>query len=727
LSLAYTPGVAVPCLEIKRDPEAAYKYTSKGNLVAVVTNGSAVLGLGDIGGLAGKPVMEGKAVLFKRFADIDVYDLEIDSHDPEDIIRTVQLLEPTFGGINLEDIRAPECFYIEERLKELMDIPVFHDDQHGTAIISGAALINALDIVGKDPKHVKVVYNGAGAAGIACADLHVLLGVQPENMIMCDSKGVLYVGREDGMNPYKAKYQRETDQRALADALRGADVFIGVSAKDVVTGEMAASMAENPIIFAMANPDPEITPEAVLAVRQDAIMATGRSDYPNQVNNVLGFPFVFRGALDVRARAITDEMKIAAAMGLAELAREDVPEAVSRAYGNEEFRFGRNYIIPKPFDSRVLTSVAPAVARAAIESGVARVEIDLEEYPAILETRLGHSPEIMRSVINKSIGDPRRIVLPEGAEPKILRAARIILDQGIGQPVLLGVRKLIVNVAREHEIELDGLEIVDPTDSSNGELYSETLYWMRQRKGITREVANELIATPMYFGAMMVRSGDADCLLAGVTQNYPDTIRPALQVVGVREEGTVVAGLHMVVVRGKTLFFADTTVNIDPSAEVLAEIALLAAGTVRRFDVVPHVAMLSYSNFGSVRHESSDRVRKAAQLVKDRAPDLELDGEMHADTALVVEFLERHSFSTLNHTANTLIFPNLDAGNIAYKLMEQVGGAQVIGPILMGAAKSVHVLARGCSVDHIVNMAAITVVDAQMRPKTDHRLSENTA
>ena len=717
LSLAYTPGVAEPCRLIEQDPEEAYRYTAKSNLVAVVSNGTAVLGLGNIGALAGKPVMEGKGVLFKRFADIDVFDLELDTTDPDLFVQTVKVLEPTFGGINLEDIRAPECFYIEEKLKEIMDIPVFHDDQHGTAIISGAALINAIELAGKDIADVRVVYNGAGAAGIACADLHVLLGVRRENIVMCDSKGVIHQGRAEGMNPYKARYAAETDLRTLEQAMRDADVFVGVSVKDAVTQDMVRGMSANPIIFAMANPDPEITYEDAREARSDAIMATGRSDYPNQVNNVLGFPFVFRGALDVRARAITDSMQIAASKALAELARETVPDAVSRAYGDEEFHFGREYIIPKPFDTRVLTRVAPAVARAAMDGGVARTEIDIGEYVEELESRLGHSPEIMRRVTHKAARDPKRIVLPEGSDHRIVRAARIIADHGIGIPVLLGERTAVDDIARVHELNLDDVEVISPSDSPNIAAYSDALYRLRQRKGVTREVARELTRQPMYFGSMMVRMNDADCLLAGVTQTYPDTIRPAMQIVGVDEGHTKVAGLYIIIVNGSTLFFADTTVNIDPTADDLAEIALLAAETTRRFDVEPRIAMLSCSNFGSIRHPAADRVRRATEIVKERAPHIEIDGEMQVETALTPYILERYPFSTLRRPANTLVFPNLDAGNIAYKLLEQIGGAQVIGPILMGAGRPVHVLARGSNVDHIVNMAAIAVLDAQERER----------
>ncbi len=715
LSLAYSPGVAVPCLRIRDDAEAAYLYTSKGNLVAVISNGSAVLGLGNIGALAGKPVMEGKGVLFKRFADIDVFDLELDTADPDEFIRTVKLLEPTFGGVNLEDIKAPECFYIEERLKELMDIPVFHDDQHGTAIISGAALINALELVGKDISEIRVVYNGAGAAGIACAELHALLGVRRENMTMCDTRGVIYEGREAGMNPYKERFAAKTDARTLAEAMVDADAFVGVSVKGAVTPEMVASMGDAPIVFGLANPDPEIGYWEAKEARSDAIVATGRSDFPNQVNNVLGFPFLFRGALDVRARSIDDSMKIAAAEALAELAREEVPEAVSKAYGSETFRFGPDYVIPKPFDHRVLTRVAPAVAKAAMASGAARIDIDLDAYVTELDKRLGGTPEIMRRVFHKAMGDPKRIVMPEGTNARIVKAAHIVADQGIGKPTLLGDVDKVRAVAAADEIPLDGIEVIDPARSERAADYADSLFTLRARKGVTQATAGELVRQPIYFGSAMVHGGDADCLLAGVTTNYPRTIRPALQVAGVKPGRTKAAGLYMIVTPERTLFFADTTVNIDPSAETLAEIAMLSAETVRNFDVEPRVAMLSYSNFGSVRHPSAERVRQATELVKKLAPDLMIDGEMHIDTALSAEALERHPFSALTSPANVLVFPGLAAGNTAYKLMQHVGGAQVIGPILMGVAAPVHVLSRDSDVDHIVNMAAIAVIDAQER------------
>ncbi len=714
LSLAYTPGVAIPCLKIKENPDDAYEYTAKGNLVAVVSNGTAVLGLGDIGALAGKPVMEGKAVLFKRFADIDAIDIEINSHDPDEIIRVVKLLEPTFGGINLEDIKAPECFYIEETLKRELSIPVFHDDQHGTAIISGAALLNALELVGKRIDEVKVVFNGAGASGIACAQYYLRLGVRRENLILCDSKGVIYKGRKEGMNPWKEALAAETDARTLAEALRGADVFVGLSVANCVTPDMVRSMAERPIIFAMANPDPEISWEEAKAARPDAIMATGRSDYPNQVNNVLGFPFIFRGALDVRATTINEEMKLAATRALAALAKEDVPDAVIRAYGGERLRFGPDYLIPKPFDYRVLIWEASAVAQAAMETGVARLQIDIEEYKERLESRLGKAREVMRVVINQAKRDPKRVVFPEGENERVLRAAHILVDEGIARPVLLGNPERIRSAAEELGIALEQIEIIDPLQSPKFEEYAQELYQLRQRKGVTISEARTLMRNPTVYGAMMVRKGDADALIAGVTQHYPDTIRPALQIIQMRDGVSRVSGLFMMILKDKVYFFADTTVNIEPTAEELAEIAICAAEVARRFHIEPRIAMLSFSNFGSAKHRFVEKVRRATELVRERAPELMVDGEMQADTAVVPELIEEHyPFSTLKGGANVLIFPDLQSANIAYKLVQRLGGAEAIGPILMGMRKPVHVLQRGCEVKDIVNIAAIAVVDAQ--------------
>ncbi len=715
LSLAYTPGVAVPCMEIFHDPNAVYKYTAKGNLVAVVTNGTAVLGLGNIGPAAGKPVMEGKGVLFKRFADIDVFDIELAANDPKDVIRACQMLEPTFGGINLEDIKSPECFEIEEELRRTLKIPVFHDDQHGTAIISGAALLNAVEIAGKKIDEVRVVVNGAGASAISCSEHYIALGVQRANIVLCDTKGTIYKGRTAHMNVYKERLASPTAARTLTEALVGADVLIGLSSANCVTGEMLGPMAANPIVFAMANPDPEITYEEATAARPDVIMATGRSDYPNQVNNVLGFPFIFRGALDVRATTINSEMKLAATRALAELAKEDVPDAVRRAYGVEEMSFGREYIIPKPFDSRVLIWVASAVARAAMDTGVAQKPVALDQYREQLERRLGKAHEVMRVVAHKARRKPKRVVFPEGEEHKILRACQILVDEKIANPVLVGSREVIEAAIEELRLELDGVEIVDPSVYPKMNGYIDEYYRFRQRKGITRVEAEGLRHSPTLLGAMMLHMGDADALVAGLTQHYPDTIRPALQVIPLLKGRTKVAGMYMLITpRGGIYFLADTTVNIEPTADDLAEIAIAAAAKVRDFDVTPRVALLSFSNFGSTRHPLADKVRKAVDIVRRREPSLMIDGEMQADTAVTPEILETtYPFSTLRGGANVLVFPNLESGNIAYKLLMRIGGAEAIGPILMGLSRPVHVLQRGCEVSDIVNVAAIAVVDAQ--------------
>lgn len=714
LSLAYTPGVAEPCLEIARDEELAYEYTAKGNLVAVISNGTAVLGLGDIGPLAGKPVMEGKGVLFKRFADIDVFDIEINTKDVKEFIRCVQLLEPTFGGINLEDIKAPECFYIEEELKRTMNIPVFHDDQHGTAIISGAALLNACELAGKELDKIRVVFNGAGASAYACAKLYIQLGVKKENIIMCDTKGVIYKGRTEHMNEFKEFFAVETNARTLADAMKDADVFVGLSVGNVVSKEMVRSMAKNPIVFAMANPYPEITYEDAIDARKDIIMATGRSDYPNQVNNVLGFPFIFRGALDVRAKAINDEMKIAASYALARLAKEEVPESVIRAYGGVPLKFGREYIIPKPFDPRVLTYVAPAVAKAAIETGVARKLIeDWDEYKQNLLERLGISKQIIRVAIDKAKGNQKRIVFPEGNQIKILKAAEILVDEQIAKPILLGNEEEIRKIIKENNINSNGFEIVDLEKFEHFNDYVETFYQLRQRKGVTRVEAEKYMKMPNYFGAMMVYKNHADGLISGLTSHYPDTIRPALQIIKSAPGVKKVSGLYIMLVKKEAYFFADTTVNVDPSAEDLAEIAILAAETAKRFNIEPKIAMLSFSNFGNAPYPQSEKVAKAVEIVRTKRPDLIIDGEMQADTAVYPEILQQDfPFARIKDKANVLIFPNLDAGNIAYKLLWRVGNADAIGPILMGMRKPVHVLQRGCDVEDIVNMAAIAVVEA---------------
>ena len=720
LSLAYSPGVAEPCLEIEKNPDDAYKYTAKGNLVAVVSNGSAVLGLGNIGALAGKPVMEGKGVLFKSFADIDVFDIEVDTQDPDELIRTVQLLEPTFGGINLEDIKGPECFYIEEKLKELMDIPVFHDDQHGTAIISAAGMLNALEIVGKNVADVKMVVNGAGAAGIACANLAITMGIDKNNVILCDTKGVIYKGRSNGMNEYKERLAAETSARTLEDAMVDADIFFGVSAKGALTKDMLKSMAADPIVFAMANPDPEITPPDAKAVRSDVIIGTGRSDYANQVNNVLCFPFLFRGALDTNASAINDEMKLAAVRALAELAKLDVPDSVRKAYGGESIQFGREYVIPKPFDPRVLLHVAPAVAQAAMDTGVARRPIeDMEKYLESLEAMQGRSKEIMRGLINKAKACPKRIVFPEGEEDKILRAAQILLTEKIAVPILLGNEDLITKRSQEMFLDLDGIEIIDPANCDKREDYIQSLLAKRQRKGVTQSGARRrMLNNYNYFGAMMVAKGDADSMLSGINHHYPETIRPALEVIGKQDKLSKVHGMYMMVFKKKVVFFSDATVDVDPTAEELAETAILTAEKVRQFGIEPRVAMLSFSNFGSSSHPSAVKVKKATSLVKQQAPNLVVDGEMQANVALDPDFMaSQYPFSDLKGDANVFIFPDLQSGNISYKLLSKLGGAEAVGPILMGMEHPVHVLQRGDDVVDIINMAAVAVVDAQEHPQ----------
>jgi malate dehydrogenase (oxaloacetate-decarboxylating)(NADP+) len=725
LSLAYTPGVAVPCLEIERDPGLAYKYTAKGNLVAVISNGTAVLGLGNIGALAGKPVMEGKAVLFKRFADIDVFDIELDTEDPREVIRTCQILEPTFGGINLEDIKAPECFQIEEELRRTMKIPVFHDDQHGTAIISGAGLLNSLEISGKKIEDIKVVFNGAGASAISCATHYVKLGVRTENIVMCDTKGTIYEGRTEHMNEYKARFASKTAARTLTEALVGADVFFGLSSGGCVTAEMVKGMAPNPVIFALANPDPEIAYDVALSARPDAIVATGRSDFPNQVNNVLGFPFIFRGALDVRATTINDEMKLAATRALASLAKEDVPDSVLRAYGVDRLEFGREYIIPKPFDPRVLIWEASAVAQAAMETGVAQQPVDLAQYREELEKRLGKAHEVMRSMMHKAQKQPKRVVFTEGEEGKILRACQILLDEKIALPILLGNETAIRAKAEDLRLHLTGIQIVDPLTYPRLDEYIDEFYHLRQRKGITRTEAEKLVQNRTTFGSLMVRLGDADAIVGGLTTHYPDTIRPALQVIDIRPELRKVAGVYVLITpKGDIYFLADATVNIEPTAEDLAEIAIMAAEKARRFNQEPRVAMLSFSNFGSTRHPLAEKVRLAVDLVRQRAPGLMIDGEMQADTAIVPQIIdETYPFSALKGGANVLVFPNLEAGNIAYKLLRHIGGAELIGPLLTGLVKPVHVLQRGSEVNDIVYVAAVAVVDAQEVGKPYRTLS----
>jgi len=713
LSLAYTPGVAEPCREIHNNVEDVYKYTSKGNLVAVLSNGTAVLGLGDIGPEAGKPVMEGKGVLFKRFADIDVFDIEVNSHDPKEIIRLTQMLEPTFGGINLEDIKAPECFEIEETLKATMNIPVFHDDQHGTAIISCAALINAVEVAGKKLGEVRIIVNGAGASAISCSKHYVRAGAKKENIYMFDSKGCITKDRKD-LNKYKDEFAQEKGFPSLEAAFKDADVFVGLSVGGVVQKEWVKTMAPNPIIFAMANPDPEIMYDDAVSVRKDLIMATGRSDFPNQVNNVLGFPFIFRGALDVRATTINDEMKMAATLALARLAKEKVPEMVLKAYGGEDFEFGKEYIIPKPFDPRVLWYVAPAVAKAAIETGVAKVkEMDWVAYEEELKERLGLSKEIIRVMIHKAQKHPKKVVYPEGEEENIIRAAHSVFSDDIAKPILLGNEKIIKDEIERIGYDLTEFEIIDPENSPKINDYAKAFFEKRQRCGATLWDSKNLIRKPNYFGSMMVEVGDADALISGYTTSYPNTIKPALQCIGVKEGFKIVSGMYIVITKKETYFFADCTVNINPNAEQLAEIAISTADTVKAFDVIPKIAMLSFSNFGSAPYPESIKVKDAVKIVKSKRPELIIDGEMQADTAVAPEILDKtFPFTDIKGGANVLVFPDLGSANIAYKLMGRIGQATVIGPILMGMKKAVHILQRGATVDDIYNMTAIAVVDA---------------
>jgi malate dehydrogenase (oxaloacetate-decarboxylating)(NADP+) len=716
LSLAYTPGVAVPVLEIEKDPELAYEYTSKGNLVAVVSNGTAILGLGDRGALAGKPVMEGKGVLFKKFADVDVFDIEVNSHDPDEIIKVVAAISPTFGGINLEDIKAPECFYIEEQLKEMLDIPVFHDDQHGTAIISSAGLANALEIVGKRHDEVRIVISGAGASAISCAELAIRWGVKRENIMMCDSKGVIYKDRTAGMNKYKERFAVDTDCRTLADALRGADVFYGLSVANVMTPEMVKSMAKDPIIFAMANPDPEINPDLAKEARSDLIIATGRSDYTNQINNVLGFPFIFRGALDVRARAINDDMKFAASKALAALAKEDVPDSVIRAYGGDSIKFGREYIIPKPLDPRVLLWEAPAVAEEAMKTGVARKMIDINEYREQLAYRQGKGEQVRYFLQNKarSSGGMKRIAFAEGEEPKIIRAAYQIKEEGIATPILIGRKDVI-----DEQLKNLGLDykpqVVNPKGFDRLEAYKQAYYELRQRKGVNFADATRLVRDPNIFGPLMVRMGDADAFISGLTTDYPMVIRPSLQIHHTAKGVSKAAGVYIMIVEDQVYLFTDATVNIEPTADDLVEIACLAADFAKRLELDPRVAFLSFSNFGSAPHPLSDKVCRAVEMTKARRPDLHVDGEMQADTAVVADIIEqRYPFSAVKD-ANVLVFPSLESANIAYKLLARLGKAKAIGPILLGMGAPVHVLQTGDDVNTIVQMASVAVMDVMSR------------
>ncbi|ERJ60184.1 NADP-dependent malic enzyme [Sphingobacterium paucimobilis] len=717
LSLAYSPGVAEPCLAIAENPEDAYKYTAKGNLVAVISNGTAVLGLGDIGAQAGKPVMEGKGLLFKIFADIDVFDIELDTKNVDEFVNIVKALEPTFGGINLEDIKAPECFEIERRLKAEMNIPVMHDDQHGTAIISGAALINACELQGKDIASVKIVVNGAGAAAISCTSMYVAVGAKKENIVMLDSKGVIRSDREQ-LDGSKAEWATDRDIHTLADAVQGADVFIGLSAADVLTAEMLKSMADNPIVLAMANPNPEIAYDLAVATRSDIIMGTGRSDYPNQVNNVLGFPYIFRGALDVRATAINEEMKIAAVRAIADLAKQNVPEEVNQAYNTNNLRFGPDYVIPKPTDPRLITEVSIAVAKAAIASGVARQTItDWEAYKDALHKRLGKDDGIMRKVTSIAKNKPKRVVFAEADNVKTLRAAQIVKEEGIAIPILLGNKERITDMIEEYAFDLDNVVIIDPKaeeKTERFEKYAEHLYRKRQRRGVSKMDAIKLMSNRNYFAASMVEFGEADTLISGLTRNYASTIKPALHVIGAKE-GSRIVGMYMMLTSKGPLFLGDTTVNTDPSAEELADITVLIEKAVRRFNVKPRIAMLSYSNFGSSDGSTPTKVREAVKLLHKNHPEIIVDGELQANFALNKEMLDSNfPFSTLKgESANTLIFPSLASGNIAYKLLQEVGNAEAVGPILLGMNKPVHVLQLDSSVREIVNMVTIAVVDAQ--------------
>jgi len=725
LSVAYSPGVAEPCLEIEKNPDDVYKYTAKGNLVAVISNGTAVLGLGNIGALAGKPVMEGKGLLFKIFSDVDVFDIEIDTTDVDQFIDHVKAISPTFGGINLEDIKAPECFEIERRLIAELDIPVFHDDQHGTAIISGAGLLNAVEIIGKEIKDLKVVVNGAGASAISCARLYVAMGVKQENLIMVDSKGVLSKKRTD-LNKYKLEFAIETDKVTLEEAVEGTDVFLGLSVADVLTPEMLQTMASDPIVFAMANPNPEIAYEKAMAARDDLIFATGRSDYPNQINNVLGFPFIFRGALDVRAREINEEMKVAAVKALAALAKEDVPEIVNTAYMATNIVFGREYIIPKPLDPRLITAVAPAVAKAAMDSGVARKEItDWEAYNEELLRRLGLDNRLIRRIINKAQRDPKRVVFAEAENFKVLKAAQTVIHQGIAQPILLGSKQKVSSLIRENNLDLENAVIIDPISDEENDTrkeFARLFFEERQRKGLTYDEALDLMFQRNYFGAMLVETGQADAFLSGFTSKYADTIKPALQIAGTNNPEDRIAGMYILITKKGPLFFADTTVNISPSARTLVDVTLLADREVRKFNIIPKIALLSYSNFGAIRNGSPSRVHEAVEILHREHPHLIVDGEIQANFATNKELrMKKFPFSKLKDAnVNTFIFPNLSSGNIAYKLMHELAGMEVIGPILLGIGKPIHILHLESSVREIVNMTAISVIDAQYQQAEDN-------
>ncbi|MFN0293771.1 NADP-dependent malic enzyme [Pedobacter helvus] len=719
LTLAYSPGVAEPCLKIADNKDDVYKYTAKGNLVAVISNGTAVLGLGDIGPEAGKPVMEGKGLLFKIFADIDVFDLELDTKNVDEFVNIVKALEPTFGGVNLEDIKAPECFEIERRLKEEMNIPVMHDDQHGTAIISAAALLNACELQKKKMDKIKIVVNGAGAAAISCSRLYVALGAKKENIVMCDRSGVIRADREK-IDPIKAEFVTKRDLHTLEEAMKDSDVFIGLSSADCVSVEMLKSMAKNPIVMAMANPNPEIAYDLAINSRKDIIMATGRSDYPNQVNNVLGFPYIFRGALDVRATAINEEMKIAAVRAIAELAKKPVPEAVNMAYNAKNIKFGKEYIIPKPMDFRLMTNVSMAVAKAAIESGVARKTItDWDAYAEELRKRLGTDDAIMRAITNKAKSDPKRVVFAEADNYKILKAAQIVKEDNIAIPILLGNKEKIQQIIEESALELDGVQIIDPAlEPERTKKYAQSLYEKRQRRGVTSVAeAAKMMRDRNYFGSSMVEFGEADAMISGLTKNYATTIKPALQIIGTEEGVSRVAGMYMMMTEKGPVFFGDTTVNVDPTAEELVDVALLLEKSVRKFNITPRIAVLSYSNFGSNEGIVPEKTRKAVKILHEKYPDIIVDGEMQGNFAINSAMLkDNFPFSSLaGAPANTLIFPNLESGNIAYKLLQELGGAEAVGPILLGLKKPVHIVQLGSSVREIVNMVTIAVLDVQAK------------
>ncbi len=718
LTLAYSPGVAEPCLKIAENKDDVYKYTAKGNLVAVISNGTAVLGLGDIGPEAGKPVMEGKGLLFKIFADIDVFDLELDTKNVDDFVKIVKALEPTFGGVNLEDIKAPECFEIERRLKEEMNIPVMHDDQHGTAIISAAALLNACDLQKKKIDKVKIVVNGAGAAAISCSRLYVSLGAKKENIVMCDRSGVIRSDREN-LDAIKKEFITTRNLNTLEEAMKDSDVFIGLSSADCVTVEMLKSMAKNPIVFAMANPNPEIAYDLAISSRKDLIMATGRSDYPNQVNNVLGFPYIFRGALDVRATSINEEMKIAAVRAIADLARKTVPEAVNMAYNERNIKFGKEYIIPKPMDFRLMTNVSMAVAKAAIDSGVARKKItDWDAYAEELKRRLGMDDSIMRAITNKAKSAPKRVVFAEADNYKILKAAQIVKDDNIAIPILLGNKEIIQQIIAENALDLEGVKIIEPAlEPERMKKYADSLYKKRQRRGVTLFEANKLLRDRNYFGASMVEFGEADAMISGLTKNYVSTIKPALQVIGTEEGVNRVAGMYMMMTEKGPVFFGDTTVNVDPTAQELVDLTLLLEKSVRKFNIQPRIALLSYSNFGSNEGTVPEKVREAVKILHEQHPNIVVDGDMQGNFAINNALLrENFPFSRLaDEPANTLVFPNLESGNIAYKLLQELGGAEAVGPILLGLKKPVHIVQLGSSVREIVNMVTIAVLDVQAK------------